>query len=159
VRYYDLIDFLIAGGKIKYADPDIVFDILQLQILADQIADRVVFVKRCNLFLTNIEMSDLPHVNDLHRSFDFNAPSGRVPQAMIYYEVGGKNDSLILSTPEIHFFHERFLTVGVLLHELAHLYQPLGNHNSKFYLAEKRLKTLYGRWFPTPPHPFQSDPS
>jgi len=46
---------------------------------------------------------------------------------------------LIYGQSRIYFFDKRFLSVGTLLHEMAHLHPPFDNHGKRFDVAYAEL--------------------
>lgn len=143
MNYSETVMFLEKSGKLEYPQPYIPAPLVKLQFLADAIADRVDWVGDVYLQLTDVDHSADKSVQEFMQ--DSFRP-GRLPQAMITMECGidpDTGDDKIYMQSMIHFSDRRFLSVGHLLHELAHLHPPFNDHGEEFQAALQQLQDLW----------------
>ncbi len=148
MNYKETVDKIFAMNQQKFPEPYIPASLAKLQLLADTICDYVGWVIPVYLkLIENPEFCEVDCVTEtLKREFTIN----RMPQAMIEMELGRSVVShvdLIYGQPRIYFFDKRFLSVGTLLHEMAHLHPPFDNHGKRFNVAYAELVERWHRIF------------
>lgn len=135
MNYSETVDRIFAKGIQVHADPYLPVALPTLQYLAELIGNRVAWVPTVDMQLTeNPDQSNDPVARQAMDSF---FASNTIPQAIISLEIDITDN--IASMPVIHFFDKRFLSVGTLLHELAHLHSPYTNHGKEFQQAHREL--------------------
>lgn len=136
-RYRDIVDMLFAERRVEQQYPIVTMTMPSLQELADKLSSRVSWLRPVTLILA--EDPDESHDQKVRSIFSDSCSPGRVPKATIVQEVLDMSTPCIDAQPDIYFFDRRFLTVGVLLHELAHLHPPFYDHGDDFVKAKMAL--------------------
>ncbi len=118
--------------------PYIPASITKLQFLAYTIADRVSWVRETYVCLSNPDKEG----SGANMYMKNNSHIGHLPLAMIEMETetdATHGELLTEFQPVISFFSDISCTVGVLLHELAHLAYPYTSHETEFQGAYREL--------------------
>lgn len=144
MSYREEVARAFALGKNKQEYPHIYAPLGKLQFLADAISDKVEWVKPVYLRLTDPDCYADPEVSITMKEHfrPLQNGSANIPCAMISFEI--IYEGWICDQPVVHFFDARFLTVGVLLHELAHLHPSAHfDHGPGFRDAHDRLVRMW----------------
>lgn len=127
--------YLGTGKGPSGAFPMIESPLVKLQFLADVISDKVEWARPVYLKLFD--------PNKDEEAFDLVIPwANSVVLASTYMEVDSSG-SKICDQPVIYFMYPQSCTVGILLHEMAHLRYPYTNHGEEFQEALWELKILW----------------
>jgi hypothetical protein len=118
---------LISLNKIEYPEPNILLNLNQLQALANEYADIFSWIEPCEVVLR------------FPNKLRYGRMRGSIVMAYFEAELDESDGSLYECV--VGFNHESFLTVGHLLHELAHM-KDIG-HGDVF---QKHLKYLVDYW-------------
>lgn len=138
LSYKDTVDKIFEKGQQYFESPHIPASLHELQVLSDELCSCVPWVVPVSLVL--IERPDECDIQAVRNIIDNNFTINRIPQAMIDTEVEPMSEQwVVCGTPIIYFFDRRFLSVGTLLHELAHLRSPFSNHGERFRSAHEEL--------------------
>ncbi|MCB2218008.1 MAG: hypothetical protein KQH59_18250 [Desulfobulbaceae bacterium] len=124
---------LAAKGKLRFPEPNIPMALRELRrliVVVRQFDDIGSMLTRIDLQLTDPDTTDNRAVIEQVAG---SLPFCRLPMAAGHFEV--EVDGRLIGPVVIHFFDKRFLTVGILLHELAHVVVPSADHDQEFYRA------------------------
>ena len=137
-RYRDVVGMLFAARKMEQPYPFIMMDLDSLQVLADELCGLVSWARPVRLVLVEDpdESEDQAVISTLLGSFR----PWNIPKACLSQEVFDWSEPCLDVMPIVYFFDRRFLSVGVLLHELAHLSPPFNcDHGSEFMRAKSEI--------------------
>ena len=150
MSYQDTVDKIFEENEQYFERPFVPASLHQLQVLSDKLCSCVAWVTP-----VTVKLAECPDdcgiqlvENFIKDKFTINT----IPQAMIDMEVDYKYQSgceqgVVYGTSVIYFFDKRFLSVGTLLHELAHLHPPFNNHGKRFKLAHAELVDKFNSVF------------
>lgn len=141
VRYRQVVDMLADNDRLEFPEPNIRKSLFQMRkqfVMLQQLGGVWSSVPEVYLCLTEPDRTDDREVIEQVSAL---LPAGRLPMASGHFMVDC--DGSLAGPVVIHFFDERFLTIGILLHELAHVLVPSSSHDLEFYRALHKLEVQW----------------
>lgn len=139
LKYEDRLEWMIKKKYSFGTFPMIHAPLIKLQFLADTIADKVEWVKP--VYLKIIEPGNITDSKLINFPI-WKDSMGALPLAYIAMEIEVEHKE-ICGQSTIYFFNPKFCTVGILLHELAHMVYPHIDHGDEFQASLIELKILW----------------
>jgi len=134
-NYDERIDFLLVNNKIEWPFPNIHLSLEDFIILANRMISYFSWMSPVKINM--IKPKEHHIFNRYYHSVD------NIVLAAISYEVD-PSDNKIYGISDIYICRKEFLTVGVLLHELAHMYDPTDySHGEIFQFALSEIIKVY----------------
>lgn len=139
MNYKETVDRIFLENQQNFELPYIAAPLVKLQSLADTICDYVEWVSP--VYLKLVEDPETCGIFDVEDAMMHKFTKNRLPQAIICMDVepAELDEEIVYGQSIIYFFDKRFLTVGTLLHELAHLHSHFDNHGVRFNAAHAEL--------------------